>query len=87
MGEQLHSLVNVTIHYPQGNPGFWQLLSGEIDEVVVSFNEMPIPPQFIGRNYDQDEAYRRSFQQWVNQLWQDKDAELERLHRQFAGRR
>src|SRR3989344_377846 len=25
MGEQLHSLVNVTIHYPQGNPGgfFW----------------------------------------------------------------
>ena len=84
MGEQLHSLVNVTIHYPQGNPGFWQLLSGEIGEVVVSFNEVPIPPQFIGNNYDQDEAYRLSFQQWVNQLWQDKDAELERLHRHYA---
>ncbi|MNF42436.1 putative acyltransferase YihG [compost metagenome] len=86
MGEQLHSLVNVTIHYPQGNPGFWQLLSGEIDEVVVSFNELPIPPQFIGRNYDQDEAYRLSFQQWVNQLWQDKDAELARLHQQYGPR-
>ncbi|MFZ3206357.1 MAG: acyltransferase [Pseudomonas sp.] len=86
MGEQLHSIVNVTIHYPQGNPGFWQLLSGEIGEVVVNFNELPIPPQFIGRNYDQDETYRLSFQQWVNQLWQDEDAELERLHRQYADR-
>jgi len=86
MGEQLHSIVNVTIHYPQGIPGFWQLLSGEISEVVVNFNELPIPQQFIGRNYDQDEAYRLSFQQWVNQLWQDKDAELEHLHQQYADR-
>ncbi|MDM8347390.1 acyltransferase [Pseudomonas sp. sp1636] len=84
MGEQLHSLVNVTIHYPQGSPGFWQLLSGEIGDVVVSFNKLPIPSEFIGRNYDQDEAYRQRFQQWVNRLWQDKDAELARLHQQYG---
>ena len=86
MGEQLHSIVNVTIHYPQGNPGFWALLSGEIDEVVVKLRSLPIPAEFIGRNYDQDEPYRLAFQQWVNQLWQDKDAELARLHREDAAR-
>lgn len=80
MGEQLESLVNVTIHYPSGNPSFWTLLSGGLDEVVVRFEELPIPREFIGKSYDQDEAYRLAFQQWVNRLWEDKDALLDRLH-------
>ncbi|MDP3816412.1 acyltransferase [Pseudomonas sp.] len=83
MGEQLHSLVNVTIHYPQGRPGFWDLLSGRIDKVVVRMQELQIPAEFIGGNYDQDEAYRLQFQQWVNQLWLDKDAQLSELKQRF----
>lgn len=80
MGEQLHSIVNVTIYYPQGIPGFWNLLSGEVKEVVVNFRELKIPREFIGKNYDQDAEYRQAFQQWVNVLWQEKDNELARLH-------
>lgn len=87
MGEQLHSIINVTIHYPAGSPGFWDLLCGRLDEVVVRFAELEIPQEFIGQNYDQDEGYRLAFQQWVNQLWQAKDAELQRLHQEFLGRR
>ncbi len=83
MGEQLDALVNVTIHYPGGNPGFWDLLCGRLGKVVVRFEKMAIPAEFIGKNYDQDEAYRLQFQQWVNQLWQAKDAQLAELHRQF----
>ncbi|MCU1715689.1 acyltransferase [Pseudomonas sp. 5P_3.1_Bac2] len=86
MGEQLHSLVNVTIHYPQGNPGFWDLLSGRIPQVVVHFEELPIPAEFIGGNYDKDPVYRQNFQNWVNQLWQAKDAQLEQLHQQYPPR-
>ena len=82
MGEQLDAIVNVTIHYPGGNPGFWDLLAGNVGEVVVRFDKLAIPAEFIGRNYDQDEQYRLRFQQWVNQLWQAKDAQLEQLHRQ-----
>ena len=85
MGEQLDALVNVTIHYPGGNPGFWDLLCGRLGKVVVRFEKMAIPAEFIGKNYDQDEAYRLQFQQWVNQLWQAKDAQLAELHRQFPG--
>ncbi len=83
MGEQLDALVNVTIHYPQGRPTFWDLLSGQVKSVVVRFEKMAIPASFIGKNYDQDDAYRLEFQQWVNQLWEQKDAELGALKKQF----
>jgi 1-acyl-sn-glycerol-3-phosphate acyltransferase len=83
MGEQLHSMLNVTLHYPQGNPGFWDLLCGRVGEVVVRVQQQAIPRDFIGHNYDQDEAYRLQFQQWVNQLWLDKDAELHVLHQRY----
>ncbi|MDG9930784.1 MULTISPECIES: acyltransferase [unclassified Pseudomonas] len=86
MGEQLDTIVNVTIHYPGGNPGFWDLLAGNIGEVVVRFDKLAVPAEFIGRNYDQNEQYRLQFQQWVNQLWEAKDAQLGRLHEQYPGR-
>ncbi|HCT40980.1 MAG TPA: acyltransferase [Moraxellaceae bacterium] len=79
MGEQLHAIVNVTIHYPDGRPTFWDLLTGNIRKIDIRVEQLPIPPEFIGRSYDQDEAYRTAFQQWVNQLWLDKDALLDRL--------
>jgi len=83
MGEQLRTLVNVTIHYPDGRPTFWCLLSGRLRSVVVRFEEMEIPRQFIGKSYDQDEGYRAEFQLWVNQLWERKDQLLAQLHREF----
>jgi len=83
MGEQLTALINVTIHYPDGRPSFWDLLAGHIRQVVLRIELQPIPAELLGKNYDQDEAYRLAVQQWVNQLWTTKDAQLEQLHRQF----
>ena len=85
MGEQLKTLVNVTIHYPDGSPTFWCLLSGRLKDVVVRFEELEIPRQFVGKSYDQDAGYRAEFQQWVNQLWERKDQLLDSLHREFPG--
>lgn len=89
MGEQFAALVDVTIHYPDGRPRFRDLLCGRVRRVVVHFAEREIPAQFLGRSYAEDEAYRLEFQQWVNQLWCDKDALLVRLQQQWpphAGR-
>ena len=87
MGEQLKTLVNVTIHYPDGRPSFWDLLCGRMRQVVVRLEEIQIPRQFLGRNYEQDPAYRAEFQRWVNQLWQRKDALLGQLQQQFPASR
>ncbi len=85
MGEQLQSLVDVTIHYPGGRPGFWDMLCGNVPEIVAEFAEVAIPAEFIGKSYDQDMAYRQAFQQWINALWTEKDARLDELHRQYPG--
>jgi len=54
-----------------------------VKDVVVHFQELKIPPEFIGKNYDQDGEYRVQFQGWINQLWLDKDALLEQMHREY----
>ena len=52
----------------------------------VHLEELKIPPQFIGKNYDQDGEYRLQFQGWINQMWQDKDALLEQMHREYPAK-
>jgi len=39
----------------------------------VQFEEVQIPAEFIGKNYEQDSEYRLAFQAWINRLWEDKD--------------
>ncbi|WP_095158584.1 acyltransferase [Pseudomonas sp. Irchel 3E13] len=79
MGDQLESIIDVTIHYPEGAPGFWDLLCGRVRRIEVQFEELAIPEDFLGRSYDQDEVYRAEFQRWINRLWEVKDGRLEKL--------
>ena len=80
MGEQLQSLVDITIHYPDGSPSFWDLLSGRIRKVVVRCRTRSIPAEFLGQDYDNDLVFREQFQTWISGLWQEKDTELAQLH-------
>ena len=80
MGEQLQSLVDITIHYPDGSPSFWDLLSGRIRKVVVRCRTRSIPAEFLGQDYDNDLVFRERFQTWISGLWQEKDTELAQLH-------
>ncbi|WP_304639045.1 acyltransferase [Pseudomonas sp.] len=83
MGTQLRSLVDITIHYPDGAPSFWDLLSGRIRKVVMRCRIRPIPAEFLGKSYQNDQAFREEFQEWINGLWRDKEVLLEQLHQQY----
>lgn len=83
MGEQLRSLVDITIHYPDGSPSFWDLLSGRIRKVVVRCQIKPIPSELLGGDYQQDEAFRAEFQRWVSSLWEEKDLMLDQLYNDY----
>lgn len=74
MGEQLHKLLDVTIHYPHGIPSFWDYISGKVHAITVNIKVLPISKELIG-DYN-DQAYRERFQQWLNQLWVEKDQQL-----------
>jgi 1-acyl-sn-glycerol-3-phosphate acyltransferase len=83
MGTQLRSLVDITIHYPDGNPSFWDLLSGRVRTVVMRCELKPIPVEFLGCDYQNDPVFREAFQAWVTRLWAEKDRLLGELHQQY----
>lgn len=83
MGDQLHKLLDVTIHYPQGAPSFWEFVCGKVRSVQVKVNIIPIEDVVNGdvfaMDYFDNQAQRERFQAWLNQLWTHKDATLEQM--------
>jgi len=75
MGEQMTSILDVTIVYPQGAVSFWDMLCGRLRDVIVRVREIPVTEKLKG-DYFNDDAYRSWFQEWLNQLWHEKDARI-----------
>ena len=79
MGTQLHSILNVTIGYPSGVGELWSFLCGRISVIVVRIEEIEIPEDFIGNDYQNDKEFRARMQSWVHELWTAKDIELQAM--------
>lgn len=79
MGQQFHSLIDVTIVYPDGVPTFWQFLCGRTPRVVMRVRQLPIPAEFCAGDYSHDAEFRGVFNRWLAQLWKEKDAQIDRL--------
>ncbi len=82
LGDQFNSLLNVTIVYPDGIPTFWGFLCGKARRVVVRISSLDIPQQFLHGDYEGDKIFQAAFQQWVQDLWKDKDAQIDALLRE-----
>lgn len=79
MGEGLHAILDVTIAYPDGRPSMMDLVANRVSEVRVHVRQRPIPAELLHGDYQNDRTFRVRFQQWMNGLWQDKDADMDRL--------
>ena len=83
MGDQLHKLLNVTIHYPDGNPSFWDFICGKVKNIQVRVDVIPISDllnnQIFGMDYFENPEQKERFQAWLNQLWLQKDKTIEQL--------
>jgi hypothetical protein len=79
MGKGLHALLDVTIVYPKGIPSMIDLMANRLPEVKVLVRKLPIPAELINGNYQDDRTFRAQFQQWMNGLWEQKDADISRL--------
>ena len=77
MGSQFHSLIDVTIAYPDGIPTFWDYLCGRVCRVVVQVQQLDIPADLCGGDYEADRALRQAFHRWLDGIWQGKDAALD----------
>jgi 1-acyl-sn-glycerol-3-phosphate acyltransferase len=79
MGEMLQAIVDVTIVYPDGRPTMIDLLAGRVRQIRVNVRQLPIPPEFLGGDYENDAEFRARFQAWISRLWTEKDELITRM--------
>jgi RNAse (barnase) inhibitor barstar len=78
MGDQLSTILDVTISYSPEAKGLWDFLCGRISGVSVRIKHIQITDNIKG-NYVDDEAFKQRFQEWINKLWKEKDNTLDKL--------
>ena len=82
MGEQLQSMLDVTLVYHQPKVGLWDLLCGRLTTISVDIKERQIPSAFNQGDYDTDPEFRAEIQAWVSQLWSEKDQTISQVLKQ-----
>lgn len=80
LGEQLDSIVDVTIAYPRPDVTMWEFLTNRIDRIVLRARVLGVPPQFLADPITEPGPARDAFRDWVERLWREKDALLDELH-------
>jgi 1-acyl-sn-glycerol-3-phosphate acyltransferase len=83
MGERLHSILDVTIAYPEGVRGIWAFLCSKSMAITVRVRQIPVTEELFG-DYLGDRQFRRQFNNWLNKLWTEKDELIETLLRRPA---
>jgi 1-acyl-sn-glycerol-3-phosphate acyltransferase len=79
MGELFDSLLDVTVAYPQGTGGMWDLCCGRVRGIVIRVRRRAIDPWLVAGDYANDPVFRERFQQWLADLWREKDREIAAL--------
>lgn len=81
MGEQFENIIDVTLAYPDNldNP-FQQMLMGRMKRIVVRIRVLPVDEQVSG-DYFNDKPYKRRFQQWLGNIWAEKDQLLDEIYK------
>jgi 1-acyl-sn-glycerol-3-phosphate acyltransferase len=79
LGDKFNSLLNITIVYPDGIPTFGGFLCGKVRRVIVRISSTEIPKAFLHMDYESDKNFQVLFQQWVQDLWKEKDSQIAAL--------
>lgn len=84
LGNEIDALVDMTIVYPDGAPDYGEFWLGEVPRIAVNLRKIDIPDWVLGGDYEEDAAYRERFQDWVHQLWTEKDQLIHEMKQKFA---
>ena len=79
MDGSIKKLIDVTIVYPSGEKQFGDLFTNRVRKIIVRTKVIDIPENYLSADYENDEAFREDFQNWINDLWLTKDQEIEML--------
>jgi 1-acyl-sn-glycerol-3-phosphate acyltransferase len=79
MGDHIQNILNVTIVYPGNKKSFWQFVCGEVTDVIVSVEVLPVYEHLKGDYFD-DPDFKKLFQDSINALWAQKDKKIQMLY-------
>ena len=73
LGNKIDALVDMTIVYPDGVPGYGDFWLGEVPRIAVNLRKIEIPDWVFTGNYEEDPEFKARFQLWIDDLWKEKD--------------
>ena len=76
MGSMFNAILDITIVYPDGAPGFWAMCCGKFDHIIIEIRTRPVESWMTEGDYINDREFRREFHQWLTQIWQEKDEKI-----------
>jgi 1-acyl-sn-glycerol-3-phosphate acyltransferase len=76
MGEQMRTLLLVTLAYQPKPPGMWEYLTGDFDEVQVEVEKIPIPASLLHKNYITDVKFKQELFNWLEEIWYKQDSKM-----------
>lgn len=76
MGEVFDCILDVTLVYPDGPPKFWDMVCGDRVDVIVDVRSLPIDPEIVAGDYQNDREFRREVHRWLGRIWQQKDERI-----------
>jgi hypothetical protein len=79
LGDRLDALIDVTLEYPDGPPGLGRFIANGVERIRVHVRRVPVPAEMTQGDYENDPAFRRRFQDWLNEIWREKDERLGRM--------
>ncbi|WP_296510306.1 acyltransferase [Rhodoferax sp.] len=86
MGNKFHSVLDITIYYPDGVPTFMDFLCGRMRRVVVRARTISVPVAQQSGDYGTDAEFRAGFAAWVAGIWQEKEALMSALEAELPPR-
>lgn len=79
MGDTIDTLVDVTISYCGPAPRLSDLFANRVEEIRVSIRTLPLSRAPAAEDYAGNPELRARFQQWINDLWDEKDRTMDQL--------
>lgn len=76
LGDRIDGILDVTVVYPEGVQNFWQFLCGRVEQVAARVKVRPLPA-LAAERYQECDTARDELQDWVAQIWQEKDELIE----------
>ena len=76
---EIETLIDYSVVYKSDKRDAWSFLKGEMRDVKILVKEHKIPKHLKNKDYSEDKVYRDDFKTWIEEIWVEKDKNIDNL--------